>query len=113
MRLVTVSEGIELVEPVARELAPSTWGTGKDFTTWDSPAVAELAFAARGAELRTVAAVAGHGARHPALERAARELLAHPVERLVVHGHPRPGARTIPPSGCACTAPPSTLPWSL
>ena len=76
VRLVTVSEGIELVEPVARELAPSTWGHGKDFTTWDAPAVAELAFDARAAELRTVGAVARHGAPHVALERAARELLA-------------------------------------
>ena len=76
VRLVTVSEGIELVEPVARELVASTWGHGKDFTTWDAPPVAELAFAARAAELRTVAAVAGHAAPHAALERAARELLA-------------------------------------
>ena len=76
VRLVTVSEGIELVEPVARELAPSTWGHEKDFTTWDAPPVAELAFQARAAELRTVAAVARHGAPHAALERAARELLA-------------------------------------
>ena len=76
VRLVTVSEGVELVEPVARELAPSTWGHEKDFTTWDAPPVAQLAFDARAAELRTVAAVAGHGAPHAALERAARELLA-------------------------------------
>jgi 1,4-alpha-glucan branching enzyme len=76
VRLVTVSEGIELVEPVPRTLAPSTWGHGKDFTTWDAPPVAELAFDARAAELRTVAAVARHGAPHAALERAARELLA-------------------------------------
>jgi 1,4-alpha-glucan branching enzyme len=76
VRLVTVSEGIELVEPVARELTASTWGEGKDFTTWDAPPVAELAFAARSAELRTVAAVAGRAAPHAALERAARELLA-------------------------------------
>ena len=73
---MTVSEGVELVEPVQRALAPRTWGQGKDFTTWDAPAVAELAFAARGAELRTVAAAAQHGAPHAALERAARELLA-------------------------------------
>jgi 1,4-alpha-glucan branching enzyme len=74
--LVTLSEGIELVQPVERELAPSTWGHGKDFTTWDSPGVADLAFTARAAELRTVAAMAAHGASHAALERAARELLA-------------------------------------
>jgi 1,4-alpha-glucan branching enzyme len=76
VRLVTVSEGIELVEPEPRPLAASTWGRGKDFTTWDAPGVAELAFWAREAELRTVAAVAEHGAPHDALERAARELLA-------------------------------------
>jgi 1,4-alpha-glucan branching enzyme len=76
VRLVTVSEGARLVEPVQRALAPSTWGHGKDFTTWDAPAVADLAFAARAAELRTVAAVAERGAPHAALERAARELLA-------------------------------------
>jgi 1,4-alpha-glucan branching enzyme len=103
VRLVTVSEGIELVEPAPRELAASTWGQGKDFTTWDAPPVAELAFAARSAELRTVAAVAGHGAKHAALERAARELLAlqasdwafmvtrelaadYPAERMRLHG---------------------------
>jgi len=103
VRLVTVSEGIELVQPLARELTASTWGHGKDFTTWDAPAVAELAFAARSAELRTVAAVAAHRAPHAALERAARELLAmqasdwsfmvtrdlaadYPVERMRLHG---------------------------
>jgi len=103
VRLATVSEGIELVEPVARELTASTWGDGKDFTTWDAPPVAELAFAARSAELRTVAAVAGRGAPHAALERAARELLAmqasdwafmvtrdlaadYPAQRMSLHG---------------------------
>jgi 1,4-alpha-glucan branching enzyme len=103
VRLVTVSEGVELVEPVQRSLEASSWGHGKDFTTWDAPAVAELAFDARDAELRTVAAVARHGAPHAALERAARELLAlqssdwtfmvtrdlaadYPVERMRLHG---------------------------
>jgi 1,4-alpha-glucan branching enzyme len=102
LRLVTVSEGIERSEPEERPLAPSTWGQGKDFATWDSPAVAELAFEARAAELRTVAAVASQSGPHPALERAARELLAlqasdwafmvtrdlaadYPVERLRAH----------------------------
>jgi len=102
VRLVTASEGIELVEPVERPLAPSTWGRGKNFTTWDSSQVAELAFDARAAELRTVAAVADRGAPHTALERAARELLAmqssdwafmvtrdlaadYPVERMRAH----------------------------
>jgi 1,4-alpha-glucan branching enzyme len=103
VRLTTVSEGIENVTPVARELAASTWGHAKDFRTWDAPAVAELAFNARAAELRTVAAVARHGGPHGALERAARELLAmqasdwafmvtrdlaadYPAERMRAHG---------------------------
>jgi 1,4-alpha-glucan branching enzyme len=76
VELVTVSEGLERVEPVARPLATSTWGAGKDFSTWDTPVAAELVFAARRAELRTVAAVAAHGEPRAALERAARELLA-------------------------------------
>jgi 1,4-alpha-glucan branching enzyme len=76
VRLVTVSEGVDMAEPAAQPLAPATWGRDKDFTTWDSPAVAELAFDARAAELKTMAAVATHGAPHSALERAARELLA-------------------------------------
>jgi 1,4-alpha-glucan branching enzyme len=46
-------------------------------STWDSPRVSEIAFAARRAELRTVAAAtAGVAVAGPALERAARELLA-------------------------------------
>ena len=76
LRLVTVSEGLDLVEPAAAALAPSSWGAGKDLSTWDSPAVAELAFAARRAELRTVARASGHARPRAALERAARELLA-------------------------------------
>jgi 1,4-alpha-glucan branching enzyme len=76
VRLVTVSEGIELAEPAARPLVASSWGHGKDFATWDAPPVGELAFEARAAELRTVAAVASHGASSDAAERAARELLA-------------------------------------
>jgi 1,4-alpha-glucan branching enzyme len=103
LRLVTASEGIELVEPAERPLAASTWGRDKDFTTWDAPGVAELAFDVRAAELRTVAAAASHGAPHAALERAARELLAmqasdwpfmvtrdlaadYPAERMRLHG---------------------------
>jgi 1,4-alpha-glucan branching enzyme len=100
--LTTVSDGVAATEPVEGELVASSWGTAKDFSTWDAPAVAELAFAARSAELRTVAA-AGRGAKEPAaLARAARELLAmqssdwafqvkgalsadYPLERLAGH----------------------------
>ena len=58
VELVTVAEGVERVPAVERALAPSTWGAGKDLSTWDAPGVAELAFGARRAELRTVAAAA-------------------------------------------------------
>jgi 1,4-alpha-glucan branching enzyme len=76
LELATVGDAVGRVEPVARELSASTWGTGKDLSTWDSPRVAELAFAVRGAELRTVAAATSGALAGPALERAARELLA-------------------------------------
>ena len=99
--LVTLPAGLDRIEPVKRDLAASTWGSPKDLSTWDSARVAEVAFAARGAELETVAAAA-HASRGPALERAARELFAlqssdwaflltrelaadYPLER--VHGH--------------------------
>jgi len=76
LELVTVGEGIERAEPVERELAASSWGTGKGFATWDSPLVADIAFEGRRAELRTVAAAAMRHEPREALERAARELLA-------------------------------------
>ena len=75
IELVTLPAGLDGIEPVERPLAASTWGKGKDFRTWDSPGVAELAFTARRAELRTLAA-ASSGLSGGALERAARELLA-------------------------------------
>jgi 1,4-alpha-glucan branching enzyme len=51
------------------DLPVTTWGTPRDLSTWSGPAVADLAWAARAAELRAVAA--------PGLDAgAARELLA-------------------------------------
>jgi 1,4-alpha-glucan branching enzyme len=52
------------------ERESSSWGQNGDLSTWSGPAVAELAFATRAAELQVVAAGAGAG---PA---ATRELLA-------------------------------------
>ncbi|HEX6206558.1 MAG TPA: 1,4-alpha-glucan branching protein domain-containing protein [Solirubrobacterales bacterium] len=75
IRLVTVPQALAEHEPVRRPLRASTWGEDKDLSTWDSPAVADLASGARRLELRLLRAVAG-GLRGPALERAARELLA-------------------------------------
>ncbi|MFI5009283.1 MAG: 1,4-alpha-glucan branching protein domain-containing protein, partial [Solirubrobacterales bacterium] len=48
----------------------TTWGEGGDLSTWSSPAVADIAFATRSAELRVLAAGSRAGAA------AARELLA-------------------------------------
>jgi 1,4-alpha-glucan branching enzyme len=76
MELVTLPQALDTIEPVTgRTLEPSSWGRDKDLSTWDSPQVAELVFGARAAELRTLAAAA-RGKPGPALERAARELLA-------------------------------------
>lgn len=82
-------------------LPPSTWGERKDFRTWDSPAVSDLAWGARRLELEVARAVA-HGLRGPAAERAVRELLMvqssdwsfldsrrqagdYPFERMLLH----------------------------
>ncbi|HEX5928988.1 MAG TPA: 1,4-alpha-glucan branching protein domain-containing protein [Solirubrobacterales bacterium] len=75
VRTVTVPEALAEHEPIERELRAATWGEGKDFTTWDSPAVADLAWAARRLELRLLRALAAGLRGDPAL-RAARELLA-------------------------------------
>jgi len=48
----------------------TTWGTPRDLSTWSGPRVADLAWAARAAELDVLAAGAGVG------DRAVRELLA-------------------------------------
>ncbi len=75
VRTVTVPQALSEHEPVARELEASTWGEGKDFATWDSPPVADLAWAARRLELRLLRALSG-GLGSDAAKRAARELLA-------------------------------------
>ncbi|MFL5893767.1 MAG: 1,4-alpha-glucan branching protein domain-containing protein [Thermoleophilaceae bacterium] len=73
--LRTVSDALARIEPVERPLAASSWGKSKDFSTWDSPAVADIAFAQRRSELAVIAAATRFGPS-PRLERAARELLA-------------------------------------
>ncbi|HEX6687566.1 MAG TPA: 1,4-alpha-glucan branching protein domain-containing protein [Solirubrobacterales bacterium] len=74
VRLLTVPQALAEHEPVARPLAASTWGEEKDLRTWDSPAVADLAWGARRLELRLLRALA-RGLGEPAALRAARELL--------------------------------------
>jgi 1,4-alpha-glucan branching enzyme len=75
VELVTLSQALERHEPEARQLQPSSWGEGKDLRTWDSPTVADLAWAARRLELRLLHAL-GAGLAPEAARRAARELLA-------------------------------------
>jgi len=74
VRLLTVPEALAEHSPVERPLAASTWGENKDLSTWDSPAVADLAWGARRLELRLSRALAD-GLRGDAALRAARELL--------------------------------------
>jgi 1,4-alpha-glucan branching enzyme len=75
VRLVRLDTALASHEPAERPLHLASWGEGKDLRTWDSPAVADLAWGARRLELRLLAGLArgleGDGAR-----RAARELLA-------------------------------------
>lgn len=70
--LTTLDHALERDEPAAAppELPVSSWGQGGDLRTWSGPATAELAWAARTAELR----VARLANRAP--PRALRELLA-------------------------------------
>jgi 1,4-alpha-glucan branching enzyme len=71
--LVRIDEARALADPAPLdegEWGASTWGNDGDLSTWSGPAVADIAFATRAAELRTLAA--GHDAG-PA---AVRELLA-------------------------------------
>jgi len=76
VRLLTLPEALERHEPEDRPLRESTWGEGKDLRTWDSPEVADLAWAARRLELRLLAAIGTEALAPRAAERGARELLA-------------------------------------
>ena len=75
VNLVTLDQAADSHGEAARseDLKPSTWGEDKDFRTWDSPSVADLAWASRSLELR-VGEMIRDLPRHRA-ERAARELL--------------------------------------
>jgi 1,4-alpha-glucan branching enzyme len=78
LALSTLPAALARHQPREADVAESSWGTGKDLHTWDSPAVADLVWTARESELQLIGALAapqpdGHG---PAAPRAARELLA-------------------------------------
>jgi 1,4-alpha-glucan branching enzyme len=73
LALVRLDEAAALRDPAPvddAEWPPSTWGKDGDLSTWSGPAVADIAFETRAAELRTLAA--GRDAGDTAL----RELLA-------------------------------------
>ncbi len=75
MRLLTLPRALAEHQPEHRPLAAASWGEGKDFRTWDSPPVADIAWAARRSELRLLRAL-GEGLNGQRAMRAARELLA-------------------------------------
>jgi 1,4-alpha-glucan branching enzyme len=75
LRLLTLPQALAEHQPEARPLRAASWGEGKDFRTWDSPAVADLAWGARRSELRLMRAL-GEGLNGSSAQRAARELLA-------------------------------------
>jgi 1,4-alpha-glucan branching enzyme len=84
LELLRLDDALERAEPIAakephgvRGLAgsfgdgqASSWGLGGDLSTWSAPAVAEMAFATRAAELAVLAAGRGAGGA------AIRELMA-------------------------------------
>jgi 1,4-alpha-glucan branching enzyme len=75
LELVRIDDALPTIEPAAsgvpeRGPAASSWGAGGDLSTWSGPAVAEMAFTARAAELSLLA----QGPR--ASPAAMRELLA-------------------------------------
>jgi 1,4-alpha-glucan branching enzyme len=72
LALTRLDDALERIEPAQApaHLPVTTWGTPRDLSTWDGPAVAEFAWRAREAELAVLAA---GGDVSP---RAVRELLA-------------------------------------
>ena len=75
VRMTTVPGALAEHRGRAGRLEPSTWGEAKDLRTWDSPAVADIAWASRRLELRLLHALSA-GLPDAAATRAARELLA-------------------------------------
>ncbi len=76
VELVTLPQAFERSEVRTAELHRSSWGEHKDLSTWDSPAVCDLAWGARRLELRLAARLGQRDLSQAAALRAARELLA-------------------------------------
>jgi len=74
LELIRLDDALERADPAPLPAAataggPCSWGRGGDLSTWSGPGVAEMAFAARGAELRLISS-------RRADDAAVRELLA-------------------------------------
>jgi 1,4-alpha-glucan branching enzyme len=76
VELVTLANALERIEPDPRQLKRSSWGEHKDLSTWDSPAVSDLAWGSRRIELRLLRELADRRLPSDRAERAVRELLA-------------------------------------
>jgi 1,4-alpha-glucan branching enzyme len=76
IRLLTLSEALSEHEAEDRPTREGSWGEGKSLETWDSPVVADMAWATRRSELRLLRALAPRTLPADSAARAARELLA-------------------------------------
>jgi 1,4-alpha-glucan branching enzyme len=76
VRRLTLSAALDEHDPEDRPAREASWGEGKSLETWDSPAVADMVWAARRSELRLLRAFASGRLSETAAIRAARELLA-------------------------------------
>jgi 1,4-alpha-glucan branching enzyme len=72
VRMTTLDDALERCDPVPgpHDLGVTSWGDGGDLRTWSGPAVADMAWTARSAELGALATGTRPG------DRALRELLA-------------------------------------
>ncbi|CAN5524026.1 1,4-alpha-glucan branching protein [soil metagenome] len=76
VRMVTIAQALADHEPEPRPIKRSSWGEDKNLRTWDSPAVADMAWGSRRLELRLLRELGSHRLDQAAAMRAARELLA-------------------------------------
>jgi len=77
VRVRTLSGAIEHVHVDAAELPAGSWGRGKDFRVWDSPAVADIAAVDAEVAERLLRVVAKHSGptRSEPLDQLARETI--------------------------------------
>jgi 1,4-alpha-glucan branching enzyme len=109
LALVRLDDAIAAIEPVAMPLEGwvGSWGEGGDLSTWSGPAVADMAFAARAAELEVLAAgEVSAGATRELLALQASDWpfmvtrgLAGPYPRERFEGHQRALAAALAASG--------------